>query len=248
MELQQLSTEAAPQPLSLAGAALFLDLDGTLAPIAARPQDVGPDPRRSSLLERLSDALGGRVAVITGRTLADVDRILEGRVKAVAAVHGLVRRHADGRVERAPAHPALKDAAVAFARFAAEDAGLLVEEKGQSVALHYRLAPGYGPRAAALASEIAAWTGLARQDGHMVVELRTPGPNKGDAIADFLGDAPFAGARPVFVGDDLTDEDGFLAAAARGGFGVLVGPERRTRARWRLADVDAALAWLEASL
>ena len=82
----------------------------------------------------------------------------------------------------------------------------------------------------------------------MVVELRTPGPNKGDAIADFLGDAPFAGARPVFVGDDLTDEGGFLAAAARGGFGVLVGPERRTRARWRLADVDAALAWLEASL
>ena len=248
MELQQLSTEVAPKPLSLAGAALFLDLDGTLAPIAARPQDVGPDPRRNSLLERLSDALGGRVAVITGRTLADVDRILEGRVKAIAAVHGLVRRHADGRMESAPPHPALKDAAVAFTRFAAEDAGLLVEDKGQSVALHYRLAPGYGPHAAALASEIAAATGLARQDGHMVVELRTPGPNKGDAVADFLGDPPFAGARPVFVGDDLTDEDGFLAAAARGGFGVLVGAERRTRARWRLVDVDAALAWLEASL
>src|SRR5436309_9555266 len=95
----------APKPLQLGETALFLDLDGTLAPIAARPQDVRPDPRRTDLLERLADALEGRLAVVTGRTLADVDRILEGRVKAVAAVHGLVRRDSQGRLHETAAHP-----------------------------------------------------------------------------------------------------------------------------------------------
>src|SRR6476646_8624966 len=86
----------APRPLRLEGTALFLDLDGTLAPIAARPQDVHPDPRRTSLLERLAERLDGRPAVVSGRTLEDVDRILEGCVSAVSAVHGLVVRGADG--------------------------------------------------------------------------------------------------------------------------------------------------------
>ena len=82
----------------------------------------------------------------------------------------------------------------------------------------------------------------------MVAELRTPGPDKGDALAAFMAEPPFAGARPIFVGDDLTDEHGFAAAAALGGFGVLVGPARPTQARARLDDVEAVHAWLAAAV
>jgi trehalose 6-phosphate phosphatase len=238
----------APKPLRLEETALFLDLDGTLAPIAARPQDVRPDPRRTSLLERLNRALGGRLAVVSGRTLADVDRILEGRVKAVAAVHGLVLRDPDGVLTAAEPHPALGEATRRCREFATRDSGLIVEEKGLSVALHYRLARGQAQAAQALTRALAAETGLFLQHGDMVEELRTPGPTKGDSVASFLKLAPFAGARPVFVGDDATDEHGFEAVRAVGGAGVLVGPGRPTAARFRLPGVEEALAWLEGAL
>lgn len=237
----------APRPLKLADAALFLDLDGTLAPIAARPQDVRPDPRRTGLVQHLSQAMQGRLAVISGRTLADVDRILEGRVTAVAAVHGLVRREPDGTVYEAEAHPALPDAAQRFREFAVRDSGLLVEEKGLSVALHYRLAKAEQVAARRLAADIAAETGLTVQEGDMVQELRTPGPTKGDSVTAFLGRKPFAGRTPVFIGDDATDEHGFEAVEKAGGYGVLVGPPRETHARFRLLGVDEVLTWLEAS-
>ena len=238
----------APKALRLEETALFLDLDGTLAPIAARPQDVRPDPRRTSLLERLNQALNGRLAVVSGRTLADVDRILEGRVTAVAAVHGLVLRDSGGTVIEAAPHPALADALGELRAFAARDSGLIVEEKGLSVALHYRLARSHGPAARQRAIELAAQTGLVLQHGDMVEELRTPGPTKGDSVAMFLGRAPFEGARPVFLGDDVTDEHGFEAVRDLGGMGVLVGASRPTAARFRLLGVEEALAWLEASL
>jgi trehalose 6-phosphate phosphatase len=238
----------APKPLQLAKTALFLDLDGTLAPIAARPQDVRPDPRRTSLLERLQPALGGRLAVISGRTLADVDRILEGRVTAVAAVHGLVLRRPDGRVIQSEPHPALSDAVARLREFARRDGGLIVEEKGLSVALHYRLAPPHADAAQRFARRLAEQTGLSLQAGDMVQELRTPGPDKGDSVDALLALSPFRGVQPVFMGDDWTDEHGFAAAEAAGGAGVLVGPRRPTAAHWRLSGVDEALAWLEASL
>jgi trehalose 6-phosphate phosphatase len=231
--------------LTLDGVALFLDLDGTLAPIAARPEDVRPDPRRTGLLERLADELEGRLAVVSGRSLDDIDHILEGRVTPVAAIHGLVRRDARGVVGQAPPHPALPDARGAILDFAAQDAGLLVEDKGLSLTLHYRLAPDFSAAAQALVEGLARDTGLSYQPGDMVAELRTPGPGKGDSIRAFMAEAPFAGAMPVFLGDDLTDEHGFFAVRAIGGYGILVGPERRTTARYRMTGVEAALAWLE---
>jgi trehalose 6-phosphate phosphatase len=238
----------APKPLALQDCALFLDLDGTLAPIAARPQDVRPDPRRTDLLERMAEALDGRLAVITGRALCDADRILEGRVIPVAAVHGLVRRDAArGLHERAP-HPRLAEAREALHRFAARDSGLIVEDKGLSVALHFRLARHHAGAARALARRLAAETGLALQDGDMVEELRTPGPTKADSVMSFMAEKPFSGARPVFLGDDATDEDGFAAARHLGGAGILVGAKRPSRAKYRLPDVEATLAWLEAAL
>jgi trehalose 6-phosphate phosphatase len=248
MSIEQLAVQLpTPKPLALRDCALFLDLDGTLAPIAARPQDVRPDRRRSDLLERLRQALDGRLAVVTGRTLADVDRILEGRVTAVAAVHGLVRRDAAGRLHERRAHPRLDEAAQACRAFAARDSGLIVEDKGQSVALHFRLARAHADDARALARRLAAETGLVLQDGAMVEELRTPGPTKADSVMAFMAERPFAGCKPVFLGDDATDEDGFAAARHLGGAGILVGPPRPTRANHRLADVEAALAWLEAA-
>ena len=237
----------APKPLRLAGSALFLDLDGTLAPIAARPQDVRPDARRTRLLERLAEGLDGRLAVITGRTLEDIDRILEGRIACVAAVHGLVRRDADGGLHLPPEHPGLAHAIEALRAFAAGDPGVIVEEKGPSVALHYRLAPGRAAQAQALARRLAGETGLTLQEGDMVEELRPPGAAKGDGIRDFMATDRFQGARPIFAGDDATDEHGFAEVARLGGYGVLVGRPRSTAALYGLSGVEDVLDWLEAA-
>jgi trehalose 6-phosphate phosphatase len=237
----------APRPLQLADVALFLDLDGTLAPIAARPQDVRPLARRTQLLEQLKTGLDGRLAVVTGRTLADVDRILEGRIICVAAVHGLVRRDCDGTLHEPPRHPGLDPATAALREFAARDSGLIVEEKGASVAIHFRLARYHASECRALAGRLARETGLALQDGDMVEELRTPGATKGDSVRAFMLTERFRGAQPVFVGDDVTDEHGFEAVAQLGGAGVLVGSPRPTHARFGLPGVEAVMDWLEAA-
>ena len=231
----------------LSATALFLDLDGTLAPIAGRPLDVGPEARRTALLERLARQLEGRLAIVSGRTIADIDRILEGRVTAVAGVHGLVRRRSDGDLVEAEIHPQLARAARDLGAFAARDSGLMVEDKGLSVALHFRRASHLAEPARACARALATLTGLTLQEGDMVAELRSPGDGKGDSVRAFMAGPPFAGATPVFVGDDATDEDGFLAAQALGGAGVCVGARRPTVARFRLAGVEAALTWLEAA-
>jgi trehalose 6-phosphate phosphatase len=238
----------APKPLLLRDVALFLDLDGTLAPIAARPQDVRPDPRRTALVTRLEAALADRLAVISGRTLVDVDRILEHKVTSVAAVHGLVRREPDGTVHEAQPHPALPMAAARFGEFVSRDSGLLMEGKGLSIALHYRLARAHEAAARKCAEDLAAETGLTLQHGDMVEELRTPGPTKGDSVRAFLEQPPFKGAKPVFLGDDATDEHAFEAVQAMGGTAILVGPMRPTAAHFRLGGVDEVLAWLEAAL
>ena len=236
-----------PRPLVLSATALFLDLDGTLAPIADRPRDVGPEPRRTALLARLETRLEGRLAIISGRTLADIDRILEGRVTAVAGVHGLVRRHGEADLVQARVHPQIARAARGLGAFAARDPGLMVEDKGLSVALHFRRASHLADPARACARALATQTGLTLQEGDMVAELRTPGDGKGDSVRAFMATAPFAGATPVFVGDDATDEDGFAAAQALGGAGICVGARRPTVARFRLAGVEAAMTWLEAA-
>jgi trehalose 6-phosphate phosphatase len=227
--------------------ALFLDLDGTLAPIEARPDDVVFDRRRAELVSRLEQRLGGAVAVISGRTLAEVDRILGGTLACVGAVHGLVRRGPQGVCRTEPS-PRLAEARQELGALAEAWPGLILEDKALSVAVHYRGAPERADAVKAAAARLAVRTGLVLQAGLMVCELRTPGGGKGEALDAFMGERPFAGRRPVMVGDDLTDEHAFEAATARGGFGVLVGPARRTAARYRLDDVDAVADWLGAAL
>ena len=228
-------------------AALFLDLDGTLAPIMPRPEQVGPDARRAALLDDLTRALEGRVAVVSGRALEDLDRILEGRVNAIAAVHGLVRRGAHG-VDRAQPHPDLGHARDVLRDLARSDKGLLFEDKDLSVALHYRNVPSAADAVIEAAERLAQSSDLVLQLGDMVAELRTPGQDKGKSVSAFLRESPFDGAIPVFVGDDLTDEDGFAAAERLGGYGVLVGALRPTQATYRLDDFAAVLDWLGAGL
>ena len=212
-----------------------------------RPDQVGPDARRAALLDDLSRALDGRLAVVSGRALEDLDRILEGRVNAIAAVHGLVRRGAHG-VDRAQPHADLDHARDVLRDLARSDKGLLFEDKSLSVALHYRNVPSAADAVIEAAERLAQSTHLVLQLGDMVAELRTPGQDKGKSVSAFLREAPFDGATPVFVGDDLTDEDGFAAAARLGGYGVLVGPERPTQATYRLDDCETVLDWLGAGL
>lgn len=236
----------APPPLAdLPDASLFLDFDGTLVLLADRPGAIAVPRHLPPLLDRVAAALHGRLAILTGRALADLDRHLAAPHLAAAGSHGLELRGVEAEATAAP--QALPEARAALAAFAAGAPGLLVEDKPAGVALHYRLAPEREAAALALAESLAAATGLAVQRGKMVVELRPPGADKGDAVRALMAEPPFAGARPVVVGDDLTDEDGFRAAAALGGFGILVGAARETEARYRLPGVEAVHAWLEAA-
>jgi trehalose 6-phosphate phosphatase len=235
-----------PPPQCLPRPALFLDLDGVLAPIAPSPDDVGPDARRTRVLRDLAERLDGRVAIVSGRTVAEVDRIVDAAVIPASGVHGLERRRADGTSDHAGPSPQVRIAVQAFHAFARERPGILVEDKGVAAGLHYRGAPDQAEAAGRLARDLAVQTGLTLQPGKMVLELKTPGSDKGSAVRAFMSEPPFAGAMPVMLGDDLTDEFGFAACEAFGGFGVLVGPTRDTAARFGLADVEAVLTWLEA--
>jgi len=239
---------AAPDLSTAAEISLFLDFDGTLVDIAERHDAVVVDPSIGRLVAALADRLDGRVAVVSGRDAGAILSYLGIGERptpfAVAGSHGLELRWSDGRTE-APARPdGLDETIAAFAALAADHPGVVVERKPFGAALHYRQAPEAGPACDALAEAVARRTGFAIQHGKMVVELRAPGADKGDAVRRFMGEPPMAGTRPVFVGDDLTDEAGFGAAAALGGWGVLVGGPRATAARYRLADVGDVHEWL----
>jgi trehalose 6-phosphate phosphatase len=239
-----LRTDRRPLSVQREKLALFLDLDGTLAPLAETPDAVLPDRARSDLVSGLVKSLGGRVAILSGRTISEVDRILDAAVPAVAGVHGLERRDGSGNLKQFDPSPALAGARTVLLEFAASRPGLLVEDKGMAVAIHYRKRPSDEDDVVGVAERLAAASGMRLQPGHMVVELVTPGPTKGDALAAFMAEAPFAGSVPFAVGDDQTDEAAFRRADDLGGAGVLVGPERPTAAAYRLAGIDETLGWL----
>jgi trehalose 6-phosphate phosphatase len=229
--------------------AFFLDVDGTLLEFAARPQDVRVDAELRALLDRLCTLTNGAVALVSGRSIEDIDRIFAPVVlPAAAGLHGCERRSACGSVHAAlPALETLADASSRVAEFARVNPGLGFEDKGKAMALHYRSAPHL--RALAENEMRAVKESLGAdfevQKGKLVVEIRPRGRSKGDAIAEFATERPFADRVPVFIGDDLTDETGFEVVNWLGGHSVKVGPGI-TRARWHLFDSAAVLRWLQA--
>lgn len=226
--------------------ALFLDVDGTLVGFADHPDGViVPDP----LLRRLgalSERLDGALALVSGRELAVIDRLFRPLSLPAAGSHGLERRSAVVPAEPLPAAPAeLVDIKAQAQALLATWPLAVIEDKGLALALHWRAMPEAAADLQAFALQAQArMPGYQLQHGDCVVELRPRRADKGEAIAAFLGEPPFRGRLPVFVGDDLTDEHGFEVVNARGGLSVLVGERAGSLARHRLPGVDAVHAWL----
>jgi trehalose 6-phosphate phosphatase len=230
--------------------ALFLDIDGTLLEYAAHPQEVRVGQDLLQLLVGLRAATRGAIALVSGRSVEDVDQLFAPLALPVAGQHGTERRCADGTIHRhAPPLENLGHAAAALVRLTAAHSGLVLENKGMTLALHYRLAPRLRPLAEEKVRALAAELGDAfeLQTGKFVIEIKPSGKDKGSAIAEFAAEAPFAGRRPVFIGDDLTDEPGFAVVNRLGGHSVKVGPGI-TRARWHLRDAAAVREWLAACI
>jgi len=228
--------------------ALFLDLDGTLLEFAATPADATPSLRLRRLLADLAALEHGAVAFISGRTIADLDGLLAPHRFATAGLHGIERRRADGSQLPAAVDPSGLDGVRArLAAFAAEWPGVVLEDKRFALAVHYRQTPQRAAEVAALGIEIAGclphdWEIL---EGNHVLEIKPSSADKGVAIRAFMAESPFAGRTPVFVGDDVTDEDGFRVVNELGGISVKVSAGS-TSACWRLANIDAVTSWLEA--
>ena len=226
--------------------AFFLDLDGTLLDIADHPHQVAVDANLVGLLDTLGRAAGGALALISGRPIADVDRLLGRPGLCVAGQHGAERRDFSGTMHRHNvSRDALEKARGRLGMLAARHPGLVLEDKGVNLALHFRSAPGLLAEMQEAVRDLARELGgeFEVQLGKMVIELRPAGKDKGVAISEFLLEAPFRGRAPVFVGDDLTDESGFELINRVGGHSVKVG-DGESAARWRLPDSAAVRAWL----
>ena len=243
-------TRPGPPPPPRLDWAYFLDVDGTLIDIADTPDAVHVDDALLALIARLQCASGGAVALVSGRALSFLDHRLGALHLPLAGQHGLERRDASGRVWMHAAPPAARSAIkAALAPVLARHPGLLLEDKGLTLALHYRLAPQLAAYAHRLMARLAAAAnaGLEVQRGRRVAEIKPAGVDKGAAVAAYLAEPPFAGRRPVFIGDDLNDEHGFAEVNRLDGISIKVG-KGASCARYRLADVAAVRRWLGEAL
>ena len=227
--------------------ALFLDVDGTLLDIAETPPDVSVPKSVLALLDRLRQDLGGALALVSGRSLEALDLLFRPLVLPAAGQHGLERRGADGAIVRAtPGGAALARARMRLAGAEQAIPGVLVEDKGSTVAVHFRRVPD---RELVVADRVDdAVQGLGHElelvPGKKVLEIRPRGAGKGKVIEAFMKDLPFLGRTPVFVGDDRTDEDGFMAVNRWGGHSIRVGADGPSSAVHRLDDCAAVREWL----
>ena len=229
--------------------AYFLDVDGTLIDIADAPDAVHVDAALLDLIARLHRASGGAVALVSGRAVADLQRRL-GRLRLpLAGQHGLERRDAAGKLHLHRPSASRRAIKAALAPVLARHPGLLLEDKGLALALHYRRAPHLAAYALRLMARLAAAAGpgLELQRGKRVAELKPAGVDKGTAVTAYVAEAPFRGRRPVFVGDDLNDEHAFAEVNRLRGVSIKVG-RGASCARYRLRDVAAVRTWLMAAL
>lgn len=229
--------------------AFFFDLDGTLAPLAPRPDAVKLPLDTTRVLTSLFQRTRGAVAVVSGRAIDNIDGLLAPLRVPAAGLHGAEIRHGDGELVRAPGHAADTTAIASMVAplqaLVARHPGLLLENKGSALALHYRGAPELAGVARETMQALAALHAerFALQPGKLVFELRPRHVSKGRAITTLLKEAPFAGRTPLFAGDDLTDEAGFADVNALGGVTIKIG-EGETCARYRLPSPDALTSWL----
>jgi trehalose 6-phosphate phosphatase len=236
-----------PPRLRPADVALFLDVDGTLLEIEREPGAVHVPERLCRILEQLQGATRGALALVSGRSLAQLDHLFSPLRFSAAGLHGLERRNLGRRTIRAaPDREMLEKARRRLAAFAEVNEGILLEDKGLTLALHYRNAPQLAEAVIGVAQQAVAESAgaLMLLHGKMVCELKPPGMDKGRAIAAFLEEPPFLCRRPVFAGDDLTDEAGFAAINERGGISIRIGESRPTAALFGHRDVAAVQAWL----
>jgi trehalose 6-phosphate phosphatase len=244
------SRDTLPRPtpdLIDAGCALFLDADGTLLAFADDPEAVALADGLLDTLDTLHAALGGAVALVSGRAISGLDRIFDRPRWAAAGQHGMERRDSTGRVVTLPVDVAelarLRETVHAVA---AELPGVRVEDKSWSVAWHCREHPTYEAELARRAPDIVArFPGFELQPGSYVFEFKPRGMDKGVAVAAFLDEAPFRGRRPVYLGDDLTDEHGFAVANARGGASIRIGERTPSQATFTLSSPADVHAWLD---
>ncbi len=240
-----------PPPPALAdNDALFLDVDGTLVAFADHPDKVIPADDLTRVLSRLSLRLKGALALVSGRSLTQLDRLFAPLRLPAAGLHGAqLRRSADAPLPPSSHAAWLHELHRQAESLAHHHPGMLVENKGQALALHWRNAPDAATAITAFArTQLPHLPGVRVQPGNHVIEFLAVDHDKGSALRELLRAAPFAGRRPVFIGDDLTDEHGFTVAGELGGHGVLVGDRADSRARYQLPDVAAVHAWLRAAL
>jgi trehalose 6-phosphate phosphatase len=227
--------------------ALFLDLDGTLIDMAPTPHSVRVSSDLPPLLARVSRRFGGSLALVSGRCIADLDTLLHPLHFPAAGIHGIERRDVRGDIHYAGFLPEdLGPARQELRNFVARHRGLLLEDKGRSLALHFRLAPELESAVYEIIEHVLTHLPVEThvQPGHCVIEIKSGRANKRTAIEQFMQEPPFAGRVPVFVGDDLTDRDGFGYVESIGGHAILVGPDPEEGRGW-LPDPAAVRAWLQ---
>lgn len=228
---------------------LFLDFDGTLAPIVDQPADAMPGAETLHAIGRIAAMADNAVAVLSGRAMADVALRLKPLTLAISGSHGheiWLPGDAPCAGTTSQTEGAMPDTIVAEVTAFADAHGLMLEPKPGSLALHYRLAPHKADAARALVDDIAGRDGSFRPlHGQMVSEVALAAVSKGTALRAFTRTEPFRGRLPVMAGDDTTDEDGIVAAQSLGGFGIRIGPGP-SAARYRVASIDDFLEWLAA--
>jgi trehalose 6-phosphate phosphatase len=225
---------------------LFLDVDGTLLELADSPGGVAVDEALMPLLTQLRDAAGGALALVSGRTIENLDALLGSTWLPIAGLHGCERRDAAGVLHVAPiALEQLADVRAGLKRLAARHPGLLLEDKGAGLALHFLKARELEHELRAEVALLAAplVPRFAVLDGHAVLEVKPAAHTKDSAVTAFMEEPPFSGRQPVFIGDDVTDYGGFAAVRRfTGGLAIAVGP--RVKSEWWLPDPRAVRDWL----
>jgi trehalose 6-phosphate phosphatase len=230
----------------LATSALFLDLDGTLIDIAGTPDAVSMPEGLTALLSRLARDLGGALAIVSGRPIEEVDRLLAPMVPVAAGAHGAELRLLPYGDVVCKAVPIDGEIVQAVYRLASEHSGTIVETKRASVALHYRQAPALVSQLEAALMRILAEAPdhliLAR--GRQVLEIVPRHVSKGAALEAIMGLPTFAGRRPIMIGDDIPDLSALGAANRLGGRGLKVAGEQFSRAEADFSGPAEVRAWL----